>query len=172
MQHDVLCLSLLKFYLIPQLHQERYVHVVLLSFGRGDLHHLKEEQNYRQILSDDWSNIGADMFYLQLWVWLDCLCEVHFCMWGCLSVCLPGVYLCTLLCVCLCSLCLISVKKLGHGVYKGGCSNYGQPHSECSVLLHSAPPSSCHPSKHAQHCWILCCIVHIFYDLGSAIQTW
>ena len=48
---------------------------------------------------------------------------------------------CALCCVCLCSLCLTSVKKLGHNVCNGACSNYGQlcslnalPH--CTLLLH------------------------------------
>lgn len=57
----------------------------------------------------------------------------------CVSICLKCV--CVLSCVCFCSLCLISVKKLGHDVCKGACSNYGQLCSlnalpYCTLLLH------------------------------------
>ncbi len=84
---------------------------------------------------------GVDASYLQLWVrflrvvWQEHRVLVHarvstFLM----CVCVPSP-------VCLCSLSLISVKELGHDVFKGTCSNYGQlcslnalPH--CTLLLH------------------------------------
>lgn len=80
---------------------------------------------------------GVDIFYLQLWVRLDFLCVVWrgalgMCAQQCVSICSE---------VRLCSLWLISVKKLGHGVCKGACSNYCQLCSlnalpYCTLLLH------------------------------------
>lgn len=127
---------------------------VTSSVGRSAIPGQGPETRLPSDCSDTSELQGVDISYLQLRVRLDfsmcCLTRAP----GlrareCVSICSECG-----LCVCLCSLCLISVKKLGHNVCKGACSNYGQLCSLNALPYCTLPPHqpdiTTHPPMHTQ----------------------